>query len=633
MKRLFSNWLLPFALSLSLFSFVVGVHWSAFDKFGSDIPNWDQWDAEGLYLLAPFFEKDHFAEHLFHPHNEHRVVITKLQNLGLTILDGQWDARLEAISNALVHAALAVAFWVVGPRWLAARWHAVFFVTMAALFGAPVAWQNILGGFHSQQYWLLLLSFLAMVSLPFARTWSARWFFGVAMATLAMFTMGSGLFAAAMVLGVVVVRLLRKTTTLRAAWPTVAFTLTLVVVGLVTRVEVYYHEALKAKTANDYFLSMIHSLQWPAPRAYSWLALLLWLPWLLVAWRIVRDKTESTAALTILAFGGWVLTQILATAYARGAGGDYPASRYMDTLAFGMGANALAVGWLLSSAAASRWQGVARGIIAACWLGVLAWGIYDLARLAIVVEMPDAKRFCVKAEAHMKEFLASNDPANLANEDIPYPGAESLMQRLAHESLHSRMPMSIRAPLPMKPAASADATFVENVAPQLKLDTAPRRGLSPNTGALPSHKTWGTFGASGPRATGEWSSAPLTAPLNAWLVFETAGDIGRDGVALELRDAKTNSLLASVLPSKIPGDAWRAAYVRAPHVPFVVVARDESSTRWMAFSAPVEMGKLSYVAWQFAKHGALVAQLAAAAAALLGLAALASRRNDTSAIG
>src|SRR5471032_2136849 len=162
MKKLFSNWFLPAALSLSLFFLVVGAHWAALDKFGSDIPNWDQWDAEGLNLIAPWFEHDHFVQHLFQPHNEHRVVVTKLQNLALTLLDGQWDARLECVTNAALHAALAVAFWLVGRRWLADKWHrlpagdsaagsrsrgagwkpallqALLFIALAALFAAPV---------------------------------------------------------------------------------------------------------------------------------------------------------------------------------------------------------------------------------------------------------------------------------------------------------------------------------------------------------------------------------------------------------------------------------------------------------------------------------------------------------------
>jgi hypothetical protein len=77
------------------------------------MPDWDQWDAEALKLLVPWYEQDQFLSRLFEPHNEHRVVLTKLQNLALTVLNGQWDSRLFAVANALIHAALE---WLFGGR-------------------------------------------------------------------------------------------------------------------------------------------------------------------------------------------------------------------------------------------------------------------------------------------------------------------------------------------------------------------------------------------------------------------------------------------------------------------------------------------------------------------------------------
>src|SRR6185369_16716619 len=106
------------------------------------------------------------------------------------------------------------------------------------------------------------------------------------------------------------------------------------------------------------------------------------------------------------------------------------------------------------------------------------------------------------------------------------------------------MPASIRAPLPLQPARTRTA-FRENLASQLRLDDAPRRGLSPDTGALPSIESWGSFGAQGLATVGEWTSAPLPVPHSGWLKIETAGDLGREGVALELRDARSRLLLAT----------------------------------------------------------------------------------------
>ena len=60
----------------------------------------------------------------------------------------------------------------------------------------------------------------------------------------------------------------------------------------------------------------------------------------------------------------------------------------------------------------------------------------------------------------------------------------------------------------------------------------------------------------------------------------------------------------------------------------MVVARDLDPTRWLAFSGPVEMGPLSYWAWQANKHAPLLFMITAAVTALLALATLRVRRPE-----
>ncbi|WP_414663857.1 hypothetical protein [Horticoccus sp. 23ND18S-11] len=632
--------LLTFALAGCLFLLIVGAKWATFDRYGSPMPDWDQWDAEALQLLVPWYEKDHFLQHLFTPHNEHRVVLTKLQNLGLTVLNGQWDSRLEAATNALLHAAIAVAFWLCARRWVAVRWHTALFLLAFALFGFPLAWQNILGGFHSQQFWLLGLSFGAIVTLPFARTGSGRWWFGLGCAILVLGSMGSGMLASAVVFMVVAWRLLRRETTLRAAWLTLLLTAALVAIGLITRVEVDYHQKLKATTVHDFVFSCLRSLEWPL-RDRDWAGAIVWLPWVIAAWRVTRAPRDqpdaagvspsppagSQTGQVIVALGGWVLVQIVATAYARGAGADYPASRYMDTLAFGAMANGAALAWLLSIA---RGEGdtaprLARYAVALAWLIAVGLGLRAILEINLRYELPDARKYYNKAEGHMRRYLATNDRKQLAHPDIPFPSADGLVDRLARPSLRALMPLPVRAPLTMARATAATPslaeTFRANTAIDVDIEHPPRLGLSPATPPLDYTTTHGSFAPAGDggTATGTWRSEPLTAPIGGWLKFETAGDLGVPGagVSLRLLDPQTGRVLSEVAPTKRPGDTWRAAYVRAPHGPFVIAANDESSRAWLAFSPPVEMGVWSYRAWQLTKHGLLIMYVTAGVTLLL----------------
>ncbi len=633
------------ALAFCLFALIVGAKWSTFDRFGSPMPDWDQWDAEARNLFIPWFEQGPFLEKLFEPHNEHRVVLTKLQNLSLALAAGQWDSRLEAVTNALLHAALGTVFWLYCRRWIAGRWHAALFALAVALFGLPLAWQNILGGFHSQQYWLLGLSFAAIVTLPFARSRSPAWWFGAACTTLALGSMGSGLLAAAAIVLVIAWRWLCARTTLAEAWPALLVCGAVIAVGLLSRVEVYYHAHMKVKTVHDFVFSILRSLEWPL-RDQDWAGALLWLPWALVGWRAVRGKTvrfmrgfdesqtrpawappDERDVLVITALGGWVLIQIVATAYARGAGADYPASRYMDTLAFGALVNGLALLWLLSVkrlAPLHRYLHYAVGVL---WLGALSWGLSQILERNLRHELPDARKYYAKAEANMRNYLATGDRRHLSGPDVPYPNVDDLVERLSHPSIRALMPVPIRAPLAIA-SAGVTTAFVENDARTADRERPPRLGLSPATAPLEAAKSWGSF-ANAP-AAGVWRSAPLAAPQSGWLKFETAGDLGRPGaaVSLMLRDAQSGAALVEVNPGKIPGDTWRAAYVRAPRATFVIEARDDSAAHWLAFSAPVAMSAPSYWAWQATKHGLLIFTLAACATLALALWAWIAGRSE-----
>ncbi len=622
--------LLTAALAACLFTLIVAAKWSVYERFGSPMPDWDQWDAEAVELLIPWHEGDHFLSHLFHPHNEHRVVMTKLQNLALCLANGQWDSRVEAATNALLHAAIGAGLWLFARRRLASAWQAPLFLVILALFGLPFAWQNVLGGFHSQQYWLVGLSLVAMGLLPYARAWSAGWWTGALCAGLALLSMGSGLLAAAVVLIVCGWRWFRGEIGRRDAWPTLAVAAACVAVGVLTRVDAPWHAHMKAKSASDFILSTLHSLQWPW-RDRNWLVAVLWFPWPALLWRVLTWPRPASgqpllaAGQRIAAMGGWAMAQVLATAYARGAGADYPASRYMDTLALGAVANALALGWLLSlTDVTTRWRRLHQ-VMGLAWLAALGLGLQPMVRDNFTIELPDARKYYVQAEANMRRFLATKDPAHLADRNIPYPSADALVERLARPSLRALMPIPLRTPLPLAAdPASAAGAFVENDARRTPKDQPPRRGLAPTTHPLDHGTSWGSHG----QGTGEWRSLPVTPTQpGGWLRFEMAGHVGEPGVALELRDAATGRLLSSVAPSKVPGNVWRSAYVPKPAAPFVVVARDTDPERWLAFSGPIEMGPLSYWAWQANKHGLLILQVAGAATLLLALAALVRPRR------
>jgi hypothetical protein len=616
---------LPAAFALCLFAFILGVRWAVFDRFGMTMPEWDQWDAEGLMLLAPWYGNDHFIRALFSPHNEHRVVLTKLLNLALTLANGQWDQKLEATFNALFPATIAVSFFILARRHLARRWLVPFTVFLAIIFAFPFAWQNVLGGFHSQQFFLVGLALISIALLPFSTPFSARWWIGTVAAFLALFSMASGFFGAVVVTGILGVQYFRRERTLSSALPTLIVCAIVSAIGWFTRYEFPPHAVLKAQNLHDFFFTIIRSLQWPAPSS-PWFALVIWLPWTWLVVRVVFSPRPLSApsrafGYFILGLGVWVWMQLVATAYARGAGGPAPASRYIDTLVFGLVANALAIIWLATPRLFIRRTRLTLASIALAWTAIFIWGAQSELRHIFIVELPPVKVYHDYCELNVRNYLYTGDTSFLDHDEIPYPGASSFLVRIGVPSLRAVMPATVRVPLSLTPNRS---TFVSSNLKQLH---APVAGLAPTTPPLTHRITWGSFTPNDLVTPREFTSEPLRVSSAGWLKFETTGDINDSGVILELRDAATGVPLNSIVPDKAPGNHWRAAYVPTPDVAFVVYARAPDAARWFAFSEPVLMGSGSYWAWHLSKNGQLIATCALVLALLLGGSAIWLRRT------
>ncbi len=609
----------------SLFFIVLGMRWAVVNRYGTDLPQWDQWDAEAGAALLPWIDHQLGVANFLAPHNEHRIVLTKLGNFILTAADGQWDQRLECAVNAILPAAIGAAFFLIGSRLLRRRWHAPLFLLLAALYALPVSWTNLLAGMHSAQSYLVILAFGAVVWLPHKRAWSPGWWLGAACAVLALGSLGTGFFAAAAVIAVLALRLFHKETSWRSALPALLVCALVIAIGCATRTRAPGDEALQAQSLGEFVLSVFRSLQWPSPDL-SWAALVLWLPcaWLFCRIAMPAAGTERTSGSILAGLGFWVVLQIGATAYARGYGGWPPSPRYYDTLIFGLAVNGLAMGWLWEHGGLTAFG---RGILTAIgltWVMVLGSGIFALTAEA-VRQLPDMRSEFSARELNTRNYLETGDISYIRRREVPYPDAPTLRIRLSSAGLRALLPESARLPLAVAGAVDAGAFIrndsrVKDRAPPPPASTPERPlGFSPATSPLANNLSWGSYGADGPGNMGEWESAPLPPPLAGWLKFEVAGQPNRPGMALELRDAATRKLIATIRPDREPGDGWRSAYVRAPRRAFILVARDGDPHLWLAFGRPVEIGTLSYLAWHAVKNGVLLAEIAVLAAALLAL--------------
>ncbi len=569
---------------------------------GSDLPMWDQWDGEGAMTLQPWIEGTLDARAIFHPHNEHRLITTKLYVLGLFAANGQWSAFVETTANAVVHVLSALLLLGLARRWLAGRWFIAFGALLALLFTLPFSWENTLFGFQVQFYLLLLFS-LAQLALTLASDrFGWRWWLGQACGLLAVATMASGFLASVAVLAVLGHRLVRERRWTGQQWTTAALAAVFSVGGWLLKNNVASHDSLKARSPGEFARNLLELLAWPGVAAFPW-ALLLFVPAAVFIVRRLRSRTTSPDEAVQLGLLAWVLLQCAATAYARGSGGAALSSRYFDLLAV-----SVALGFVFLARETPRRFRVP---LAAVWLAAVVAGLLHQSwQVRREFFEPGAVRRPHQL-ANVRAFLRTGDPAHLLNKpwgEVPYPDPEALVRRISPASIQHAMPPSVRRPVPLLAGSPAAPREVPAALP-----------------AAPDPVAVSTWTATARGANFFWRSARQPADTLPVLRFRVAGDLSADarGLRLVVKSAGGETVVA---PAFAPGERWTVVDVFRPAGEWWIEAAASDPPGWFAFTEPIEVGRWSWFAGKvLAQHFSLMV----AGAVLLLASGLASTRASS----
>lgn len=661
-------------LIVSLFLAIWSVKLAVIARYGTDLPYWDQWAKEGELLYAPWFERHELWHNLFVPHNEHRIAPTLAMNWLLLRLGGnQWDARVQCVASAALHAALmaALAAWVLrkldrGRLWEGAvpsapqtgraagppsrkadNVGAIGLCLLLVLVAAPpIAWENVLGGFQSVFYFLAIFSLLAIAGLLGSPAWSWRWFGGIVAAMLACVSMGSGMLVAAPIAVMAARRLMAQrggrvgaTNPRSDALATLGAAVVIGAVGWWLRPQAPWHAALHAHSILEYTHYAARCLAWPLYDR-PWLAAVLWAPWVIFATRSLTKssitagpattdhrgaefspRAQESGAEFILAGGLWVLAQVAAVCFARAGGSELPAPRYGDIFALGVVFNAMALGSLLGPASGgspalrqNRGDGLPQA-------KRMTWRMIPALWLAVsVVAIAAATRDVFHEALPRKKADAiayeHNVQAFVLTDDYPALEKAAPLIPFPITDWLARMLRNptLRHLLPQSVREPMHVPGLNNASPAL--DVA--RAAAP----LPplDHRATRTL-----TTPGEWRSGPLPA-MPGWWKIETGGDIGKAGAVLELRAVADDHILATIAPTKPAGAGWRAAYVPAPQEPARLYAALKPPAHVLGFSEPIEMSSLSFWTWRLVEHAGWLAAAAVAGLLGFGVAALRSTR-------
>jgi hypothetical protein len=428
-------------------------------RLGTDIPFQDQWDVEGRLTYPAWRDGTWHAADLWRPHNEHRILWTRLENLALFSANGQWDPLVQLAVNALWRAAGAELL-----AWLLARGAGSL---PGLLLGAGVvvaylphlAWVNALWGFQSSVYFVILFSLLALALLGDPGRSPPRLAAGLAAGVAALLALGAGAFVpvALLVLAGLHAAERRKfdPAAWRLAWPGLA----LLALAWGLRTPVPATAALHAATAGQFFNALGRALAWPHT-AMPWAALALNLPLLLaVGSRLAGRRRAAAGEDVVLLIGGWAAAAAGAMAWSRGGGGEFDAGvtiRYVDFLLLLPLANAWCLVALVREAGEPR-RRFARVLVGAWgvfllvgWLGISA----QVVRGFILPRMRDRDAPVRLAVA----FQQSNDPAVFAGQHpilVPHPRLASVRFVLSDPRMRGALPPSFQPDRPMGPLSRA----------------------------------------------------------------------------------------------------------------------------------------------------------------------------------
>lgn len=567
--------------------------------YAGDLPFWDQWDAEADHLLRPWMEGSWHLADLFEPHAEHRIAWTRLISLALFAANNhQWDNLVEAYANTLLYAGTyTLLFWLLsrGSQDHRARWMGLLAVLTITVL--PFSWENAVAGFQSQFYCMALAA-LGMAALAIYRPLS-RWNLALlcVLGAASLFTMAAGVFGCVAAAGIVSLRYARDRHSLRITLTTVICLAIITGLGLALIPSVPMHVPLKSVGIKEHFGSTLNALMWPLEsyRGRNWSilrrllgVLVLWLPSLLWLNRFARSRRATDSELFAAGMLLWVALQAIAIAHSRGHGMVGLSSRYMDLTAMGLVLNA----WF---AARLAWPHVSTstrhgGFQKAVALGfalVAIFGLYQRTGVDLQA-MRERHHLTLIETGHVRDYVRTGDPKQLVQPflHIPYPDADRLRSLLDNPTIHDMLPASVRRPLALEPATELQGLTESDVAPAW----APEYGklvMGPYIVAEQASE-------SGPRYAGPAVHARFPY-LQFWIVRRPV----TGNIDVRLAQATRSSSEGHPLPlARATSPDWQRVYTGAPEQNFQLTVRAAGDTDRFAFTAPVELGRLSlYAHW------------------------------------
>jgi len=455
------------ALFVALFLSVLGSKLILIERFGSDLPYWDQWNGVIEHLLIARTDGTLQLADFFSPHNEHRPLFMRLLSMGAaTLNDGQFDGRLEMILSSSLHALVALLLLGICFRLFPPALAASCALPIGIFFGTWASWENVLSGFQSQFYFMVGFTLLHQAGTFLAPVQSWRWRLAPLAGAAAFFGVASGLLSTIAVVAITGARAARDRRLSVGDGYVLSANGVIAVVCWWLINPTPDHDVLKAASLGAWIPAWLHQLAWPnATSGHAWFALAGLLPPLLLLAAWWRRRIDGPAAMMLLSLNAWATLQTMAIAYSRGGEMLGEASRYGDVLAIAVIARLAALCHLAQTAVRPRerlaWSVAVAGLAGLAIAGISARGTAAIPALA---GQPSINQARIQ---NVRSYLIDRDPAFFDRapwSELPFPSAPYLASILDQPAAVSVLPSAVRPPLELVPETAegfsvADAAF------------------------------------------------------------------------------------------------------------------------------------------------------------------------------
>ncbi|MDR6805173.1 hypothetical protein J2Y45_002519 [Dyadobacter sp. BE34] len=407
------------------------------ETYAIPLPFWDQWDAEGDHLLRPWIEGRLHIDYLWDPHNEHRILPTRLLSLLIFNITGVWDNLIEARVNILVAACIPLIFLLFLMRQKAlygARW--LVLIAIIAQFALPFAFENVLVGFQSQFYFLITFTLLAIILAALYPDSLLAMAGVLVLSWLSVLTMASGIFTPLAAAGVYALQGFQKREINGKHVGLAVVLVGLAIIGYSIMPQIEANHIYRARNLSDMRKALRFILAWPVSKSWP-AAIVLWIPGLAMVPWLLRNRTLSCADLFMAGCVIWSLAQTLAIAYGRGQEMGGVSSRHSELFTPGLIGNA----WF-----AARFIEVTFKNKRITWLGAVFFIVFIMGHITRrkrdMLAVHQTYDLSMKQETNVRKYLKTGNPAVLVQPqfEIPYPDSIRLRSLLDNPTIRPILP-------------------------------------------------------------------------------------------------------------------------------------------------------------------------------------------------